>query len=77
MPTGQRIVFRGADDPPKLEGVKFTQGYDAAVWFEELDQFDGIDAVRSILNSLRRGGEDFCIFYSFNPPRTIRVSSIN
>ena len=70
-PTGQRIVFRGADDPLKLKGVKFTRGYAAVTWFEELDQFDGIDAVRSILNSLRRGGEDFWIFYSYNPPRTL------
>ena len=71
LPTGQRIVFCGADDPLKLKGVKFTRGYAALVWFEELDQFDGIDAVRSILNSLRRGGEDFWIFYSYNPPRTM------
>lgn len=70
LPTGQRIVFRGADDPLKLKGVKFTRGYAAVVWFEELDQFDGIDAVRSILNSLRRG-DDFWIFYSHNPPRTL------
>lgn len=71
LPTGQRIVFRGADDPVKLKGVKFPKGYCAVVWFEELDQFDGIETVRSILNSLRRGGEDFWIFYSYNPPRTM------
>ena len=71
LPTGQRIVFRGADDPLKLKGVKFARGYAAVVWFEELDQFDGIDAVRSILNSLRRSGDDFWIFYSYNPPRTL------
>lgn len=51
--------------------MKFARGYAAIVWFEELDQFDGIDAVRSILNSLRRGGDDFWIFYSYNPPRTL------
>ena len=71
LPTGQRIAFRGADDPLKLKGVKFARGYAAITWFEELDQFDGIDAVRSILNSLRRGGDDFWIFYSYNPPRTL------
>lgn len=71
LPTGQRIVFRGADDPLKLKGPKFGRGYAAVVWFEELDQFDGIDAVRSILNSLRRGGDDFWIFYTYNPPRTL------
>ena len=70
-PTGQRIVFRGADDPLKLKGVKFTKGYCAAVWFEEVDQFEGLDAVRSILNSLRRGGDRFWIFYSYNPPKTM------
>ncbi|WP_448983481.1 PBSX family phage terminase large subunit [Olsenella uli] len=71
LPTGQRIVFRGADDPLKLKGTKFGHGYAAVVWFEELDQFDGIEAVRSILNSLRRGGDDFWIFYTYNPPRTL------
>ncbi len=70
LPTGQRIVFRGADDPLKLKGTKFTTGYCACVWFEEVDQFDGLGAVRSILNSLRRGGERFWIFYSYNPPRS-------
>lgn len=63
-PTGQRILFRGADDPVKLKYVKFTKGYCAVVWFEELDQFDGIEVVRSILNYLRRGGDRFWIFYS-------------
>ena len=36
-PTGQRIVFRGADDPLKLKGVKFTRGYAAVAWLEEVD----------------------------------------
>lgn len=72
LPTGQRIVFRGADDPLKLKSVKFARRYAAVVWFEEFDQFDGIDAVRSILNSLRRDGNDFWISYSYNPPRTLR-----
>lgn len=71
LPTGQRVVFRRTDNPLKLKGVKFARGYAAVVWFEELDQFDGIDAERSILNSLRRGGDDFLIFYSYNPPRTL------
>lgn len=71
LSTGQRIVFRGADDPLKLKGMKFTKGYCAVGWFEELDQFDGIEAVRSILDSLRREGDDFWIFYSYNPPKTM------
>lgn len=70
VPTGQRIVSRGADDPLKLKSLKMTHGYVAVTWFEELDQFEGIEAIRSILNSLRRGGDVFWIFYSYNPPKS-------
>lgn len=46
----------GAIDPLKLKGLKFTKGYAAVVWFEELDQFDGIDAVRyAVMNDVPRG----------------------
>ena len=38
IPTGQKIIFRGADDPLKLKGVKFPTGYAAIVWMEELGQ---------------------------------------
>lgn len=71
MPTGQRIVFRGMDDPLKMKGVKFTHGYCAIQWFEELDQIEGWDAVSSALRSFRRGGDAFWTFYSYNPPRTM------
>ena len=71
LPTGQKILFFGTDDPGKLKSLKLPFGAVGICWFEELDQFDGIDAVRSILNSLRRGGDDFWIFYTYNPPRTL------
>ena len=71
LPTGQKIVFRGMDDPLKLKSVKFTTGYAAIHWFEELDQFSGWDAVGSALKSFRRGGDKFWTFYSYNPPRTM------
>lgn len=71
LPTGQRIVFRGMDDPLKLKGVKFLKGYCALIWFEELDQMPSWEAVHSALNSLRRGGSRFWVFYSYNPPRTL------
>lgn len=70
VPTGQRIGFRGCDDPIKLKSTKFARGYCAAIWFEELDQHAGIEDVRSVLNSLRRGGDRFWVFFSFNPPKT-------
>ena len=71
LPTGQKIAFRGLDDPLKAKGTKFAVGYCAIQWFEELDQFDGWDQVSSALRSFRRGGDRFWTFYSYNPPMTM------
>ncbi len=67
-PTGQRILFRGADDPMKLKSVKAPFGYIAVTHFEEKDQFSGREEIRSILQSTMRGGERFWCFASYNPP---------
>ena len=69
-PTGQKIYFRGADDPAKLKSIKVPFGYIGILWFEELDQFCGEEEVRSIEQSVIRGGDDAYIFKSFNPPKT-------
>ena len=69
-PTGQKIYFRGADEPTKLKGIKVSQGYIGILWMEELDQFKGPDAVRTIEQSVIRGGDVAYIFKSFNPPKT-------
>jgi PBSX family phage terminase large subunit len=67
--SGTRIVFRGADDADKIKSLKFRQGYASVVWLEEADQFTGMREVRTLLQSLVRGGEKFTILYSYNPPR--------
>lgn len=71
VPTGQRIVFIGLDDPLKTKGMNFTTGYCAVQWFEELDQLEGWEVVSSSLRSFRRGGSRFWTFYSYNPPQTM------
>jgi PBSX family phage terminase large subunit len=74
--TGQKIYFRGADDPGKVKSIKVPFGYIAILWFEELDQFKGNgeitseEAVRKIEQSVIRGGEKAYIFKSFNPPKS-------
>lgn len=68
--TGQKIYFRGADDPAKLKSIKVPFGYIGILWFEELDQFAGEEQIRNIEQSVIRGGRAY-IFKSFNPPRTI------
>lgn len=69
-PTGQQILFRGADDPLKVKSVKPLHGYIGIVWFEELDQFHGDEECRSIQQSAIRGGDRAFIFKTFNPPKT-------
>lgn len=68
--TGQMINFKGLDDPLKSKSIKAPFGYYKYNWFEELDQFDGMEEIRSVKQSLERGGRIFQGFCSFNPPET-------
>jgi PBSX family phage terminase large subunit len=68
-PTGQKIYFRGADDPIKLKSIKPQFGYIGILWMEELDQFGGDEECRNIQQSVIRGGDEAYIFKSFNPPK--------
>ena len=67
-PTGQKILFRGADDPMKIKSIKVPFGSIAVTHFEEKDQFAGRAEIRTILQSTMRGGERFWNFESYNPP---------
>ena len=75
-PTGQRIMFRGTDDPMKIKSIKAPFGYIAVTHFEELDQFTGRQEIRSVLQSTMRGGSVFWNFETYNPPIT-RDSWVN
>lgn len=68
--TGQKIFFRGADDPNKVKSIKVPFGYIGILWFEELDQFLGPESIRKIEQSAIRGGDLAWIFKSFNPPKS-------
>lgn len=69
--TGQKIYFRGADDPDKIKSINPEFGYIGILWFEELDQFSGPEEIRKIEQSAIRGGDLAWIFKSFNPPKTM------
>ena len=73
-PTGQKILFRGADDPMKIKSVKVPFGYLGITHFEEKDQFSGRGEIRTILQSTMRGGGQFWNFESYNPT-TGRIST--
>jgi len=72
LPTGQRVYFRGADEPSKIKSVKLRTGYWRYIWFEEFDQFAGEEEQRNVLQSLMRGGDTFSVFCSYNPPRSVQ-----
>ena len=67
-PTGQKILFRGADDSMKIKSLKAPFGYIAVTHFEEKDQFAGRQEIRAVLQSTMRGGDRFWNFESYNPP---------
>lgn len=65
-----KIVFRGADKPKKIKSIKFSKGYCKYIWYEEVDEFAGMEEIRTINQSLLRGGDTFVVFYSYNPPQS-------
>jgi len=69
-PTGQKIMFFGADDPGKIKSIKVPFGYIGYLHFEELDQFTGEEEIRNIEQSTLRGGPLAYEIKTFNPPRT-------
>lgn len=69
--TGQTILFRGLDDPTKLKSLKGGPwGFFRYLIFEECDQLDGMPEIRSVKQSVLRGGHRFHTFYCYNPPET-------
>jgi len=69
LPTGQKIIFKGADDVKKIKSTKVSSGYIRYVWYEECDEFKSYDDILSVNQSLLRGGSEFTVFYTFNPPQ--------
>lgn len=72
LPTGQKILFFGLDDPGKLKSIKVPFGYVGIGWFEELDQYSGAEEIRNVEQSIFRGGPYSFCFKSFNPPAMSR-----
>ena len=71
---GQRILFRGADDPGKTKSIALSRGWFGYLWFEELAEFDGMADIATIRASVFRGkcGQRPITFCSYNPPASAR-----
>jgi PBSX family phage terminase large subunit len=70
-PTKQRIVFKGLDEARKSKSAKVSKGYFKYLWFEELDEFSGMEEIRTVEQSILRGGPKFVVFKTFNPPISV------
>ncbi|TDM23332.1 PBSX family phage terminase large subunit [Macrococcoides caseolyticum] len=72
-PRGNKIIFRGAQNPERLKSLKDSKFPYAIAWIEELAEFKTEDEVTTITNSLLRGELDDGLFYKFfftyNPPK--------
>ena len=70
---GNRIIFRGADEPTKIKSIKTSRFPIAILWVEELSEFKTEEEVDVIVNSVLRAelppGLDYSIYFSYNPPK--------
>lgn len=73
LPRGNKIIFRGAQNPERLKSLKDSRFPFAIAWIEELAEFKTEDEVTTITNSLLRGeledGLSYKFFFSYNPPK--------
>ena len=69
QPTGQRILFRGADDPLKSKSLALKNGHFKYLWFEEASEFRCAEDLRSIVQSVLRGADRGAMICTYNPPR--------
>ncbi|MFJ7933699.1 PBSX family phage terminase large subunit [Sporosarcina sp. NPDC096371] len=73
IPRGNYMVFRGAQEPERIKGLKSSNYPFAIAWIEELAEFKTEEEVTTITNSLLRGeladGLFYKFFFSYNPPK--------
>lgn len=73
LPRGNKIIFRGADDPLKIKSIKMSKYPITFLWIEELAEFKTEEEVSTIENSVLRaelpGSLFYAFYYSYNPPK--------
>lgn len=71
IPTGQKILFRGLDDPLKITSISVDVGILCWVWAEEAYQLESPDAFDTVVESIRGSYDDPEFFkqitLTFNP----------
>lgn len=71
LPTGQKILFRGLDDPLKITSISVPQGNICFVWVEEAYEIENSDKFDTVIESIRGTNPDPEFFkqvtLTFNP----------
>jgi phage terminase large subunit len=71
IPTGQKILFRGLDDPLKITSTTVTTGILSWVWLEEAYEIETSDKMETLVESIRGIYDDPEFFkqvtITFNP----------
>lgn len=71
LPTGQKVLFRGLDDPLKITSISVDVGMLSWVWIEEAYQIESEDDFRTLVESIRGSHDDPEFFkqitLTFNP----------
>lgn len=71
MPTGQKILFRGMDDPLKITSISVPKGNLCFVWIEEAYEIENADKFETVMESIRgtNPSPDFFkqVTLTFNP----------
>lgn len=68
--TNVSIKMASGRDPKSLKSMKPRLGSFRYVWFEEAANFDSVDQITSIINSLARGEGQSTIIFTYNPPKS-------
>jgi len=53
IPTGQMIIFKGMDDPQKIQSITVVHGYLTDIYIEEAFELDDYDEFRKVDGSIR------------------------
>lgn len=71
LPTGQKILFRGFDDPLKMTSIQLEQGTITHLWLEEAYELESRDKLDTVVEAMRGIIDDDTayrqVILTFNP----------
>lgn len=68
--TGISIKFTGCDNAESLKSYRPRSGAFRYIWFEELTNFNSLEEINNIIQTMARGKGEHCVIMSYNPPKS-------